>query len=83
MAELQQLITTTWNVIVAVVLVVSVFGWAGGRLLVEESYADAKVKVAEQKVQRAERRTAKKAEREASGRGRFRRRGSDDGDEDD
>ena len=78
----QQLITTAWNVIFAIVLVVAVFGWTGGKLLVEESYADAKVKVAEQKTQHAERRAEKKAEREASGRGRFRRRGSDDGDED-
>ena len=78
----QQLITTAWNVIVAIVLVVAVFGWTGGKLLVEESYADAKVKVAEQKTQRAERRAEKRAEREASGRGRFRRRGSDDGDGD-
>jgi hypothetical protein len=31
------------------VLVVSVFGWKGGKQLVEQSYADAKVKVAEKK----------------------------------
>ena len=78
----QQLITTAWNVIFAIVLVVAVFGWTGGKLLVEESYADAKVKVAEQKTQHAERRAEKRAEREASGRSRFRRRGSDDGDGD-
>ena len=34
-------------------VVVWAFGWAGGRVLVEQSYADAKVKVAEQKAQRA------------------------------
>ena len=78
----QQLITTAWNVIFAIVLVVAVFGWTGGKLLVAESYADAKVKVAEQKTQHAERRAEKRAEREASGRSRFRRRGSDDGDGD-
>ena len=30
----QQLITTAWNVLVAVVLVILVFGWTGGKLLV-------------------------------------------------
>src|SRR6187431_1711377 len=50
----QQLITTAWNVLFAVVLVVFVFGWSGGKQLVGDSYADAKVKVAEQKEQRAE-----------------------------
>jgi uncharacterized membrane protein YbhN (UPF0104 family) len=74
----QQLITTAWNIVVAIVLTVSVFGWSGGKLLVGESYADAKVKVAEQKAQHAERRAEKKAEREASGEGRFRRRRNDD-----
>jgi uncharacterized membrane protein YbhN (UPF0104 family) len=57
----QQLITTAWNVLVALVLVVAVFGWTGGKLLVGQSYGDAKVKVAEQKTQRAEKRAAKRA----------------------
>jgi uncharacterized membrane protein YbhN (UPF0104 family) len=70
----QQLITTAWNVAVAIVLVVLVFGWAGGKLLVTESYADAKVKVAEQKAQRAEKRAEKRAERAETGRGLLRRR---------
>jgi uncharacterized membrane protein YbhN (UPF0104 family) len=74
----QQLITTAWNVIVAVVLTVSVFGWTGGKQLVGDSYADAKLKVAEQKTQRAERKAVRKAEREASGQGRFHRRKDDD-----
>jgi uncharacterized membrane protein YbhN (UPF0104 family) len=71
----QQLITTAWNVLVALVLVLVVFGWTGGKLLVGESYTDAKGKVAEQKANRAEKRAEKKAEREASGQGRFSRRG--------
>jgi uncharacterized membrane protein YbhN (UPF0104 family) len=54
----QQLITTAWNVLVALVLVVLAFGWTGGKLLVSESYADAKDKVAEQKAQRAARKAA-------------------------
>jgi uncharacterized membrane protein YbhN (UPF0104 family) len=54
----QQLITTAWNVLVALVLVVLSFGWSGGKLLVSESYAGAKDKVAEQKAQRAARKAA-------------------------
>ena len=64
----QQLITTAWNVLFAIVLVVSVFGWKGGKQLVTQSYADAKVKVAEQKEAHAEKKAEKKAEREESGR---------------
>ncbi len=56
----QQLAITAWNVAFAVVLVIWAFGWAGGRELVEHSYADAKLKVAEQKDQRAAARAAKR-----------------------
>jgi uncharacterized membrane protein YbhN (UPF0104 family) len=55
----QQLAVTAWNIAFAVVLVIWAFGVAGGRSLVEQSYADAKVKVEEQKAERA----AKRAER--------------------
>jgi uncharacterized membrane protein YbhN (UPF0104 family) len=77
----QQLITTAWNVLFAVVLVVWVFGWTGGKLLVGQSYTDAKVKVAEQKEQRAAKKEAKQATREEGGEGlldrvRSRRRGA-------
>ena len=48
----QQLAITAWNVGFAIVIVVWAFGWSGGRILVERSYADAKVKVAEQRAQR-------------------------------
>jgi uncharacterized membrane protein YbhN (UPF0104 family) len=57
----QQLITTAWNVLFALVLVVLVFGWTGGKLLVSESYVDAKGKVAEQKAQRSAKKEAKRA----------------------
>jgi len=75
----QQLITTAWNVLFAIVLVVSVFGWKGGKQLVTQSYADAKVKVAEQKEQHAEKKAAKRAERGESGRGLFHRHDDDGG----
>jgi uncharacterized membrane protein YbhN (UPF0104 family) len=77
----QQLITTAWNILVALVLVVWVFGWTGGKLLVGQSYTDAKVKVAEQKEQRAAKKQAKREERgdEAEGLiGRIRPRRSGD-----
>lgn len=54
----QQLAVTAWNIAFAVALVIWAFGWAGGKLLVEQSYTDAKVKVAEQKARRAEREKA-------------------------
>ena len=38
----QQLAVTTWNIGFAVVVVVWAFGWTGGRLLVTQSYVDAK-----------------------------------------
>ena len=44
----QQLIVTAWNVVFAIVVVVWALGWTGGKLMVSESYEDAKVKVAEQ-----------------------------------
>jgi uncharacterized membrane protein YbhN (UPF0104 family) len=50
----QQLITTAFNVVFAVVLVCVVFGWSGGKLLVTSSYKDAKVKAAEMKANRKE-----------------------------
>jgi uncharacterized membrane protein YbhN (UPF0104 family) len=77
----QQLITTAWNVLVAIVLTITVFGWTGGKQLVGESYTDAKGKVAEQKAQRAEKKAAKRTEREEAGRGLLHRRRDDDDDD--
>jgi uncharacterized membrane protein YbhN (UPF0104 family) len=57
----QQLAVTAWNIAFATVVVVWAFGWSGGKLLVTESYADAKVRVAEQKEQRAAKKEAKRA----------------------
>jgi uncharacterized membrane protein YbhN (UPF0104 family) len=62
----QQLITTTWNITFAIILVVAVFGWTGGKQLVTSSYEDAKVQVAEQKAARKRRKAEKKAD-EAAG----------------
>jgi uncharacterized membrane protein YbhN (UPF0104 family) len=59
----QQLIVTMWNVVFATGLVVWAFGWSGGRVLVTDSYTDAKRKLEEQKAERA----AKKAAAEQEG----------------
>jgi uncharacterized membrane protein YbhN (UPF0104 family) len=61
----QQLITTAWNQILAIVLVCWVFGWTGGKQLVAASYADAKVKSAEMKAEHQRKKAEKKAAREA------------------
>jgi uncharacterized membrane protein YbhN (UPF0104 family) len=58
----QQLITSAWNVIFAVVLVSWVFGWSGGKDLVEASYREAKVKTQEMKDKRRAKRSARHAE---------------------
>jgi uncharacterized membrane protein YbhN (UPF0104 family) len=59
----QQIIVTAWNVAFAVVLVVWVFGWTGGKLLVTQSYTGAKEKAAEQSAEHKQRRQEKKAAR--------------------
>ena len=41
----QELVTTATNVVLALILVLLVFGWTGGKGLVEESYTGAKEKV--------------------------------------
>jgi uncharacterized membrane protein YbhN (UPF0104 family) len=57
----QQLITSAWNIIFAVVLVSWVFGWRGGKDLVRASYEEAKVKSGELRDKRKARREAKHA----------------------
>ena len=53
----QQLVTSAWNVIFAVVMVSWVFGWSGGKALVRSSYDDAKVKSREMKERHKRKRT--------------------------
>jgi uncharacterized membrane protein YbhN (UPF0104 family) len=56
----QQLAITAWNILFAIVVVTWAFGWSGGKALVEQSYEDAKVKVAEQKAERDRRKAARR-----------------------
>ncbi len=62
----QQLIVTGWNQILAIVLLVVVFGWAGGKQLVGDSYVQAKEKSAEMKAEHKRKRLARKAKRQSS-----------------
>jgi uncharacterized membrane protein YbhN (UPF0104 family) len=62
----QQLVTTAWNILFAIVLVTWAFGWTGGKKLVGDSYTDAKVKAADQKAQHKAKRRAKKAAKQAA-----------------
>jgi hypothetical protein len=62
----QQLVTTAWDQVVAIVLVVWVFGWTGGKQLVGQSYADAKVTVEETKEGRKRAREEKRARRKGT-----------------
>ncbi len=48
----QQLVISAWDVLFAVLLVSWVFGWTGGKALVESSYADAKVRSQEMREKR-------------------------------
>jgi len=61
----QQLVTTAWNIIFGIILLVWAFGWSGGKELVGDSYKGAKEKAAEQKAARAERKEAKREARAA------------------
>ena len=59
----QQLITTAWNQVVALVLVIWVFGWTGGKELVGQSYTDAKTQASDMKDKRAQNKAVKKEAR--------------------
>jgi hypothetical protein len=61
----QQLVTTAWNILFAIVVLIWVFGWTGGKELVQTSYSDAKDKAAEQKAAHADRKEAKRAAKHA------------------
>jgi hypothetical protein len=48
----QQLVVSAWDVLFAVVMVSWVFGWSGGRALVESSFAEAKTRSVEMRKRR-------------------------------
>ena len=60
----QQLVTTSWNVIFALILVSWVFGWSGGKKLVETSYDEAKVRSREMKEKGREKKELRRKRRD-------------------
>jgi beta-lactamase regulating signal transducer with metallopeptidase domain len=54
----QQLLTTAWNQILAIVLVIWVFGWTGGKQLVTHSYVDAKDEVERRKAEHKQKKSS-------------------------
>ncbi|HTR89022.1 MAG TPA: hypothetical protein VMG62_02810, partial [Solirubrobacteraceae bacterium] len=62
----QQLVTTAWSVLFAIVMVAHAFGWRGGRSLVESSYSEAKEKRTEQSAARKAKRQARREARKGS-----------------
>ena len=59
----QQLVTTAWGILFAIVMLIRAFGWSDGRTLVAQSYGQAKEKSAEQSAARKAKRQAKKETR--------------------
>jgi len=59
----QQLVTSATNVIYALVLVLAVFGWTGGKALVSQSYHGAKEEAAEKKEEQKEQKAEKKEQK--------------------
>jgi uncharacterized membrane protein YbhN (UPF0104 family) len=55
----QQLVTTVWDLLFAIMLLVRAFGWSDGKTLLAQSYSQAREKNAEQSA-------ARKAKRQAS-----------------
>jgi uncharacterized membrane protein YbhN (UPF0104 family) len=53
----QQLVTTAWNQIFAIIMVAIFFGWTGGKLLIGSSYVDAKQKAGEMRAERKRKKT--------------------------
>jgi uncharacterized membrane protein YbhN (UPF0104 family) len=55
----QQLVTTAWGILFAIVLLARAFGWSDGKTLVAQSYGQAREKSAEQSAARKAKRRAK------------------------
>jgi uncharacterized membrane protein YbhN (UPF0104 family) len=63
----QQLVTSAFNVLFAVILICVVFGWSGGSQLVRQSYGGAKEQAREQKEKRRLKREAASGEAASQG----------------
>ncbi len=63
----QQLVTTAWNLTLAIIMMIWAFGWSGGKLLVEKSYGQAKEEQAKRKAAHEAKKAAKAAEEAQEG----------------
>lgn len=57
----QQLVLTTWSILLAIVLMVWAFGWSGGERLIEESYGEVRHEEATRKAEHGATKEAKRA----------------------
>jgi hypothetical protein len=57
----QQLVSTAWCIVLALILMVWAWGWSGGKQLVSDSYGEAKRRQAEESEKRKARKAAKEA----------------------
>jgi uncharacterized membrane protein YbhN (UPF0104 family) len=60
----QQLVSTAWSILFALILMIWAWGWSGGKDLVTASYADAKRRQAEEQEKRRAKKAAKAAAKE-------------------
>jgi uncharacterized membrane protein YbhN (UPF0104 family) len=63
----QQLVTTAWGILFAIVMLVRAFGWSDGKTLVSRSYGQAREKSAEQSAAHKAKRQAKRESRHHAG----------------
>ena len=61
----QQLVTTAWNLMLAIILMIWAFGWSGGKLLVEKSYGQAKEEQAKRKAAHEAKKDSERQQSEA------------------
>jgi uncharacterized membrane protein YbhN (UPF0104 family) len=57
----QQLVSTVWSILLALVLLIRAFGWSDGKTLVEESYRGARQKASERSAERHAKRSARRS----------------------
>jgi uncharacterized membrane protein YbhN (UPF0104 family) len=57
----QQLVTTAWDILFAILLLIMAFGWSDGKTLVAQSYGQAREKKAEHSAERKAKRRARPA----------------------
>ena len=61
----QQLVSTAWCIVFALILMLWAWGWGGGKQLVTDSYAEAKRRQAEESEKRKAKKASKAAEKES------------------